>query len=235
MALGSSILTGGAATRSDSLSGLNPEYTAVIERMLASAPPDIAKELKITSAYRSPKLQAQLWERALAKYGSPEKARKWVAPPGRSQHGSGNAIDWKYSSDRAKSWVRANAGNFGATFPLGNEPWHMELAGARGGGTPVQAPAGISLASNPVAAMASPAAVPGAPAAAKPESPIAKITRGLTGGSAGQEAQPDMMMQLAPASISAETSEPSAGAAQLMMALMADRQKKRGLTLTGMG
>ena len=37
-----------------------------------------------TSGYRSVEKQKQLWEQALKKHGTPEKARKWVAPPGGS-------------------------------------------------------------------------------------------------------------------------------------------------------
>src|SRR5690606_34774935 len=75
-----------------------------------------------------------LWEQALQKYGSPEKARKWVAPPGRSFHNHGTAADLKFLNDAAKAWVHQNAGQFGLAFPLANEPWHIELHGNRGGG-----------------------------------------------------------------------------------------------------
>lgn len=131
----SQYLTGGAAGRPDSLSGLNPQFQSALASMFAAAPGG----LQIKSAYRSPELQAQLWEQALAKYGSPEAARKWVAPPGRSQHGHGNAVDLGYMSDDAKAWAHANASQYGLAFPLGNEDWHIELASARGGAptTPV--------------------------------------------------------------------------------------------------
>src|SRR5579871_6409568 len=36
------------------------------------------------SGYRSGALQERLWNRALERYGSPEQARRWVAPPGSS-------------------------------------------------------------------------------------------------------------------------------------------------------
>lgn len=125
-------LAGGAATRADSLTGLTPDFQSALAQMFAAAPPDLG--LTINSAYRSPELQAQLWDQALAKYGSPEAARKWVAPPGRSQHGHGNAGDLGYGGPGAREWAHANAGNFGLAFPLSNEDWHIELAGARGGG-----------------------------------------------------------------------------------------------------
>mgnify|MGYP002140046610 FL=1 len=62
-------------------------------RLFEMAPPDIRRQLQVYSGYRSPERQAQLWDAALKKYGSPEAARKWVAPPGRSQHGHGNAAE----------------------------------------------------------------------------------------------------------------------------------------------
>lgn len=121
---------GGAAARSDSFSGLSDPFSQSLQRMLSDAPAEV--RLGITSAYRSPETQARLWEEALNKYGSASEARKWVAPPGNSQHNHGNAVDLKYLSPAAQAWVHANAGNYGLAFPLGNEPWHIELATARG-------------------------------------------------------------------------------------------------------
>lgn len=138
----------GGATRPDAISGLDPAYRAIIEKMIQGAPVDIARELRITSAYRNPERQQQLWDQALKKYGDPEIADNWVARPGGSQHEKAHAIDWKFGSPAAREWAHANAGKYGASFPLLNEPWHMEKAGARGGATP----AGVSLATTPISA-----------------------------------------------------------------------------------
>lgn len=124
----------GGAMRPDSFSGMNPDFLNALTTLVASAPPEIQQNLKIRSGFRSPERQKQLWEQALQKYGSPEKARKWVAPPGRSFHNHGTAADLKYLNDAAKAWVHQNAGQFGLAFPLANEPWHIELQGNRGGG-----------------------------------------------------------------------------------------------------
>lgn len=126
----SQFLAGGAAGRKDSLSGLNQDFASALTQMFAAAPGG----LQIKSAYRSPELQAMLYKDALVKYGSPEAARKWVAPPGRSQHGHGNAVDLDYLSPDAKKWAHANAAQYGLAFPLSNEDWHIELASARKGG-----------------------------------------------------------------------------------------------------
>ncbi len=93
--------------------------------------------LQLTSGFRDPAHQARLWATALQKYGSPEEARKWVAPPGGSAHQSGRAIDiylgGKNSSGDvanlrtlpAYRWLVANARRFGF-YPYEREPWHWE-------------------------------------------------------------------------------------------------------------
>jgi D-alanyl-D-alanine carboxypeptidase len=89
------------------------------------------------SGYRSSKRQSQLWKTALLKYGSAEKARQWVAPPGSSAHHSGRAIDlwlgFSVSSKNVKKmratpvykWLVKNAVRFGF-YPYPKEPWHWE-------------------------------------------------------------------------------------------------------------
>ena len=92
-------------------------------------------EITVTSGTRTRAQQEKLWKAALAKYGSPEAARKWVAPPGSSKHETGEANDLRFSSQAVKQWAHANAARFGLVFPLSNEPWHVELIGARSGGS----------------------------------------------------------------------------------------------------
>jgi hypothetical protein len=131
--------TGGAASRPDSFTGLSDPFSQALQEMLLAAPPEV--QIGVSSAYRSPELQAKLWEDALVKYGSPEAARKWVAPPGNSQHNHGNAGDLKFTTPAAREWAHANAAKYGLAFPLSNEPWHIELGTARSGG-PAMAYAG---------------------------------------------------------------------------------------------
>lgn len=128
----SKFAVGGAAARTDSFTGMQPQFSTALASLVGSAPPEIQQNLKIASGYRSPEVQAKLWQDAVVKYGSPEAARKWVAPPGNSQHNHGFASDLKYASPEARKWAHANAGRFGLAFPLANEPWHVELAGVRG-------------------------------------------------------------------------------------------------------
>jgi len=125
-------LTGGA-TRPDAMSGLNGQFGSSLQSMFAAAPPEIQQHLRLTSAFRSPEVQQQLWNDALKKYGSPEAARKWVAPPGNSKHNHGSAADLKYLDPVAQKWAHDNAAQFGLHFPLKHEPWHVEPVGSRGG------------------------------------------------------------------------------------------------------
>lgn len=112
--------------------GVNPELQKRFDQMLAAAPEDIRKSVKVTSGYRSEERQAQLWQEAVRKYGSEAEARKWVAPPGKSQHNKGEAFDLKFDTPEARAWFHENAKSFGLTFPLPNENWHMERAETRG-------------------------------------------------------------------------------------------------------
>jgi len=83
-------------------------------------------DIRIFSGYRDPKHQERLWNDAVKKYGSPEAARRWVAPPGKSQHNHGNAADLRYGTDEAQAWAHANAEAYGLHFRMGHEPWHVE-------------------------------------------------------------------------------------------------------------
>lgn len=111
------------------MEGLTPEFAAALEKFIGAAPGTIT----VNSGYRSPERQAELWAAALEKYGSPEAARKWVAPPGRSQHNFGRAVDLGYASPEVEAWAHENAATYGLNYPMSWEPWHIEPIGARGG------------------------------------------------------------------------------------------------------
>lgn len=127
---------GGAAAREDSFSKLNPEYASRVAQMVLAADQELGQgALKITSAYRSPELQAKLFADAVKKYGSEKAARKWVAPPGRSKHNAGLAVDFADASgkmlrdanSREAKWIAQNAARFGLAVPMSWEPWQVEL------------------------------------------------------------------------------------------------------------
>ncbi|UYZ06145.1 D-alanyl-D-alanine carboxypeptidase family protein [Agrobacterium salinitolerans] len=125
----SSVLASGK--NASHVSGMQANFQKNLAAMIASMPKELQGSVTINSGFRSVERQQQLWLEALKKYGSPEAARKWVAPPGNSQHNKGNAADLGYGSDAARKWVHANASNFGLSFPLSNEPWHIEDSSAR--------------------------------------------------------------------------------------------------------
>lgn len=138
---------GGAAVRADSFTGLDPAFAANVYAMTQAAH-EAGIPLQITSAYRSPEVQARLYADAVKKYGSPEAARKWVAPPGHSQHNKGTAVDFAVNggllrdADSAEAkWIAANAAKYGLHVPMSWEPWQVEMAGSRGGTVPNAAPA----------------------------------------------------------------------------------------------
>ncbi len=117
----------GGALRPDALTGLQGPFAGQLAGMVTDAQALFGAEaVKITSAFRSVERQAELWAAALAKYGSEAEARKWVAPPGHSNHNRGMAADLSYGSPAVQDWFHANAANYGLGFRMGNEPWHIE-------------------------------------------------------------------------------------------------------------
>ncbi|WP_244546111.1 D-alanyl-D-alanine carboxypeptidase family protein [Aureimonas phyllosphaerae] len=129
----------GAGKNRSHISGMNKEFAAALTNMFEAAPKAVQASLTINSGFRSVARQAELFDAALKKYGSVAAARKWVAPPGNSQHNNGMAADLGYGNVSARQWVHQNAGKYGLAFPLGHENWHIELAGARGGNARVAA------------------------------------------------------------------------------------------------
>lgn len=86
--------------------------------------------IKLYSGFRSPERQEELFANAVKKYGSPEAARRWVAPPGRSKHNYGLAADLQFLTPGAQEWAHQNASKYGLHFRMGHEPWHIEPIGA---------------------------------------------------------------------------------------------------------
>lgn len=156
----------GGAQRPDSFSGMDPNFNSQLQQLFASAPEDVRGGLRVKSGFRSTERQAALFADAIKKYGSEGAARKWVAPPGRSYHNKGNAADLDYGNDAARQYAHANAAKFGLNFPLGNEDWHIEPIGVRGGGHQHAAPS-QGFAGDPVADVLAAGGNPVAPAPAE--------------------------------------------------------------------
>lgn len=82
-------------------------------------------DIVINSGWRSPEYQEHLLQEAIAKYGSREKAARWVATPERSAHVSGDAID--VGPAKAAAWLTTYGWQYGLCRTYKNEPWHFEL------------------------------------------------------------------------------------------------------------
>jgi len=95
---------------------------------LRSAASDAAGEgieFYVNSGWRSTDYQQQLLREAVDKYGSVEEASRWVAPPDKSEHVSGDAVDLGPST--ATDWLAENGPAYGLCQIYQNEPWHFEL------------------------------------------------------------------------------------------------------------
>jgi D-alanyl-D-alanine carboxypeptidase len=98
------------------------------------------------SGFRSASDQQKLFAKAVRKYRSQERAARWVAPPGYSEHHTGLAVDIGdrahpkcdaepcFERTSAYRWLVRNAAQFGfkTSFPAGGskirfEPWHWKF------------------------------------------------------------------------------------------------------------
>ncbi|MCE2424014.1 MAG: M15 family metallopeptidase [Pseudomonadales bacterium] len=116
---------------------------------MQAAAQDVGVHLVPISGYRTVGYQDGLFGRAIDRYGTPEEAAVWVAPPGYSEHHTGLAIDIgdldhpeadvevSFEATPAFDWLKNNADRFGfeLSFPDGNpqgvsyEPWHWRFIG----------------------------------------------------------------------------------------------------------
>lgn len=106
-------------------------------------------DLMIACGYRSAKTQKGLLDNEIASVGK-EKAEKWVAPPGYSEHQTGLAFDFnlnkqegsggiQYDGEDIYSWLNQNCYKYGfiVRYPQGKEditgyeqePWHFRYVG----------------------------------------------------------------------------------------------------------
>jgi hypothetical protein len=104
--------------QSASFDGLKENFKSRLLRLIQAS----EGRIWLVSGYRSVERQTQLWNAAVKKYGSAAAARKWVAPPGKSNHNHGVAADLAGDLALAKRL----APQFGLHFPMDWEPWHIE-------------------------------------------------------------------------------------------------------------
>ena len=103
---------------------LDPDLLDALRRAAKDAEAD-GVEFRVNSGWRSPEYQQQLLQDAVVKYGSREAAARWVAPPERSAHVSGEAVD--IGPFDAAAWLSEHGAAYGLCRIYGNEPWHYEL------------------------------------------------------------------------------------------------------------
>lgn len=126
------------AGQEPAVGGLNAEFAKRF-KALQAAVKRAGGDLTIYSGGRSADHQAKLYDNALKKYGSESEARKWVAPPGKSNHDLQAGLKYGLGPGAVASDLRGDlalahklASKFGLIFPLANEAWHIEMAGIRG-------------------------------------------------------------------------------------------------------
>lgn len=112
--------------------GLDPTVAEKVNQLIRLS----GGRLRIVSGFRSVDRQKQLWSAALKKYGSAKAARQWVAPPGKSNHGRGLAVDigpaGGLSAEEAHALIAKLAPKVGLHTPMKWEPWHVEPIGHKG-------------------------------------------------------------------------------------------------------
>jgi LAS superfamily LD-carboxypeptidase LdcB len=118
------IKAGKAAQPPPGMEGLQPAlaraFTSARVAALAAG-----LDLRINSGFRTAATQQRLYDDAVAKYGSPAKARLWVLPPAESDHVKGLAID--VAPAAGASWLEKHGVSYGLCRRYVNEWWHFEL------------------------------------------------------------------------------------------------------------
>jgi hypothetical protein len=122
-------------TEVPAVGNLDPALLAALQRAAGDARA-AGLGFVVDSGWRSRAYQEQLFNQAVAEYGSPEAAARWVAPPGTSAHEHGEAVD--IGPADADAWLARHGAAYGLCPIYANEPWHFELrtAAATGHGCP---------------------------------------------------------------------------------------------------
>lgn len=97
---------------------MDPVLVERLNAAYAAAP--AGQKFRVISGYRSPALQANLYNRYKRGVGGV------AAPPGRSQHNFGRAAD--IGRGRGFNWLHRNASRFGLVFPHSFDQPHIQVA-----------------------------------------------------------------------------------------------------------
>lgn len=106
------------------VANLDPGLIRALRRAARDAEED-GVQLVVKSGWRSSHYQRQLFHEAVSKYGSEERAARWVAAVDSSLHVSGDAVDIGRSD--AIAWLGRHGARYGLCRVYRNEPWHFEL------------------------------------------------------------------------------------------------------------
>ncbi|MEA2433568.1 MAG: hypothetical protein QOG54_1025 [Actinomycetota bacterium] len=120
------VLLATSSTPVSGVTGLNPTLQEAVSRLIAAS----NGKVWLVSGFRDHQRQYELWVAALQRYGSPEAADNWVAPPGSSMHERGLAVDLGGDLNLAVQLIQ----QMGLPLwrPMSWEAWHFELFGSRG-------------------------------------------------------------------------------------------------------
>lgn len=119
------------------ISRLDPDLRHALQQAAADAADDGVR-LEVTSGWRSEEYQRQLFADAVARYGTEQEARRFVAAPDVSRHVTGDAVD--VGPTDASSWLGQHGAGYGLCQTYANEMWHFELATTPGGVCPEMRP-----------------------------------------------------------------------------------------------
>ena len=120
------VLPGAVSVFSNAYAGitrLNPRMLAALRRAATEAR-RYGIAIDADSGWRSRAYQEELFDQAVAQYGSAEAAARWVARPGTSIHEAGDAVD--IAGADAEAWLWRNGAAYGLCRMYGNEVWHFE-------------------------------------------------------------------------------------------------------------
>ncbi|WP_083268555.1 M15 family metallopeptidase [Lentzea guizhouensis] len=115
------------------IANLDPGLLAAVQKATVDAQAR-GVELRVTSGWRSKDYQQRLLDEAIALYRSEEEALRWVHPPEKSKHVTGEAID--IGPTNAADWLIRNGADYGLCQAYANEMWHFELLTTPGGECP---------------------------------------------------------------------------------------------------
>lgn len=110
--------------------GMQPAFVQRLGRLFAAAPGSVAIGDSPGMGFRTVAQQQSIIDAHGGECGV------WVAcihdGTCGSMHCKGLAADLTFDSDSTKAWVHDHAADYGLTFPMDYEDWHIEPVGARG-------------------------------------------------------------------------------------------------------